>query len=71
MRSGLTTGSWAATLLTLALLSPLAGVAYGSGNPAPTSYRIAPSPTRGDNATCEARYAVSYTHLTLPTKRIV
>ena len=28
MRSGLTTGSWAATLLTLALLSPLAGVLY-------------------------------------------
>ena len=59
----MTTGSWAATLLTLALLSPLAGVAYGSGNPAPTSYRIAPSPTRGDNATCEARYARAVSEL--------
>jgi len=59
----LTTGSWAATLLTLALLSPLAGVAHGSGNPAPTSYRFAPSPTRGDNATCEARYARAVSEL--------
>ena len=59
----MTTGSWAATLLTLALLSPLAGVAHGSGNPAPTSYRIAPSPTRGDNATCEARYARAVSEL--------
>ena len=59
----MTTGSWAATLLTLALLSPLAGVAHGSGNPAPTSYRFAPSPTRGDNATCEARYARAVSEL--------
>ena len=59
----MTTGSWAATLLTLALLSPLAGVAHGVGNPAPTSYRHAPSPTRGDNATCEARYARAVSEL--------
>ena len=37
--TALTTGRWAATLLTLALLSPLAGVAHGSGEPAPAPSR--------------------------------
>ena len=45
--TALTTGRWAATLLTLALLSPLAGVAHGSGEPAPAPSRAhSPLPRR-------------------------
>ena len=62
--TALTTGRWAATLLTLALLSPLAGVAHGSGDPAPAPSR-APSASRATNvnATCEARYARAVSEL--------
>ena len=44
--TALTTGRWAATLLTLALLSPLAGVAHGSGEPAPAPSRARSHPAR-------------------------
>ena len=44
--TALTTGRWAATLLTLALLSPLAGVAHGSGEPAPAPSRAHSHPAR-------------------------
>ena len=44
--TALTTGRWAATLLTLALLSPLAGVAHGSGEPAPAPSRAHSRPAR-------------------------
>ena len=62
--TALTTGRWAATLLTLALLSPLAGVAHGSGHPAPAPSRAHSTP-RGlnVNATCEARYARAVSEL--------
>jgi hypothetical protein len=60
--TALTTGRWATTLLTLALLSPLAGVAHGSGEPAPAPSRVAAS-RANVNATCEARYARAVSEL--------
>ena len=59
----LTTGRWAATLLTLALLSPLAGVAHGSGGPAPAPSRGVSASRTNVNATCEARYARAVSEL--------
>ena len=62
--TALTTGRWATTLLTLALLSPLAGVAHGSGEPAPAPSRAHSTPRALNvNATCEARYARAVSEL--------